>query len=739
MKDNPLNIAFLWHFHQPNYKDPLTGKYRLPWVRLHGAKDYLDMVKKAEKFPSLKLTVNLVPSLLEQLNDYVENGANDVYLLLTQKNPSELSGTERLFILENFFLANWENMIKPYPRYYELLAKRGFRFTKKDLVKVSRYFSDKDIRDLQVLFNLSWIDPIFRDSDAFLYGLIEKGRDFTEEEKQNLISKQLEILKEIIPTYKELYSQGQIEFSVSPFNHPILPLLCDTNIARTAMPDIILPKKRFSHPEDAQRQIDMAINYFEKLFGHPPSGMWPSEGSVSEEVAEIIKSRGIKWIATDEEVLSMSLSITLRNSSGHLLRPEVLYKPHNFNGMSILFRDHILSDLIGFSYSGWNTENAVSDLVNRLLEIKNALPNDRSYLVPIIVDGENAWEYYLNDGNDFLEMLYSALTADERFKTVQISEFLEEHGYGDHLPYLHPGSWINANFSIWIGHQEDNLAWDYLTQTRDDLSSYAAQHPDADLSKAWESIYIAEGSDWNWWYGDEHATETHDDFDELFRRHLIKVYEIMGSDIPHHLHIPIKIESRIIKPQIEPRGFINPKIDGLMTSYFEWFLGAFVDVKRSGGSMHKSESFVSGVYYGFNKDNLYLRVDPMRTSKDTQGQVFFHINILHPSIFKLIFDPLSETNKAALYEKVGEQWVIVKDSLRAAYKDILEVEIPFVDINAKENDEVHFCVEVILNGTNGALPSDCAVKRGDILERCPWRGYITVTVPTSHFEALMWY
>jgi alpha-amylase/alpha-mannosidase (GH57 family) len=739
MKDNPLNIAFLWHFHQPNYKDPLTNRYRLPWVRLHGVKDYLDMVKKAEKFPSLKLTFNLVPSLLEQLNDYVENDAKDVYLLLTQKSPSDLTEAERLFILENFFLANWENMIKPYPRYYELLARRGFRFTKKDLFKVSRYFSDNDIRDLQVLFNLSWVDPTFRNADPFLYGLIEKGRDFTEDEKQELISKQLEILRDIIPVYKQITAQGQVEFSVSPFNHPILPLLYDTNVARIAMPDMVLPKKRFSHPEDAQRQIEMAISYFERLFGYLPSGIWPPEGSVSEDIAGIIKSKGIKWVATDEEVLSRSLSKTLRNANGYPIHPQILYKPYSYNGLSILFRDHILSDLIGFSYSGWNTENAVKDLISRLLEIKNALPYDRPYLVPIIVDGENAWEYYINDGNDFLDLLYDALTRDKRFRTVRITEFIEEHGQGDSLHYLYPGSWINANFSIWIGHEEDNLAWDYLAQAREDLAAYAASHPDADLSKAWEAIYVAEGSDWNWWYGDEHATETHDDFDELFRGYLIKVYEIIGCDIPHHLHIPIKIESRTIKPQIEPRGFINPKIDGLMTSYFEWLLGAFIDVKRSGGSMHKSESFVSGIYYGFNKDNLYIRVDPMKTSGETQGQIFFHINILHPFVFKLIFAPLSKSNQAALYEKVDEQWVMVKDSLRAAFKDILEIEIPFADIKVKENDEIHFCVDVILNGTNGALPGDYPAKRADTLERCPWRGYITVTVPASHFEALMWY
>ena len=739
MKDNPLYIAFLWHFHQPNYKDPHTGIYRLPWVRLHGVKDYLDMVKRIEKFPSLKMTFNIVPSLLEQLNDYIENDAKDVYMLLTLKQPSDLTEPEKLFILENFFLANWDNMIKPYPRYFDLLTRRGFRFTRKDLSRVSKYFSDNDIRDLQVLFNLAWIDPMFKNADPFLQWLTQKGRDFTEEEKRMLMNRQMDILKDIMPTYKQMSGQGQIEFSVSPFYHPILPLLCDTNVSRIALPDIVLPRKRFSYPEDAQKQIEMAINYFEKLFGFKPYGMWPSEGSVSEEVARMIKSYGIKWIATDEEVLARSLSRQLRNAQGYPVEAETLYKPYNFDNLSIVFRDHLLSDLIGFSYSGWKTENAIKDIVSRLVQIKNALPYNRPYLVPIIIDGENAWEYYANDGDNFLNKLYDVLTKDERFRTVKISEFLDEHGRGDTLSYLHPGSWINANFKIWIGHQEDNLAWDYLTRAREDIASYAAKHPDADLSVAWEAIYTAEGSDWNWWYGDEHVTETQEDFDELFRSYLIKVYESMGAGIPHYLYVPLKIESRSIQPQIEPRGFIYPKIDGIMTSYFEWYLGAYADVKRSGGSMHKSESLISGIHYGFNKDNLFVRIDPIKTFSEMQEQVIFHINILHPHIFKLIYNPSSEPQRAVLYEKNADNWFMVNDTLKVALKDIFEIEIPFADIKVKENEEIHFCVDIIINGKNGLYPMEYIVKRVDVLERCPWRGYITVTVPSSHFEALMWY
>ncbi|MCL4456063.1 MAG: glycoside hydrolase family 57 protein [Nitrospirae bacterium] len=725
MSDRPLYIAFLWHMHQPYYKDPFTGVYRLPWVRLHGTKDYLDMVRILDEFPDIRQTFNLVPSLLEQLRDYIENGAKDRYLELTRKDPSDLTEQERIFVIENFFLANWDNMIKPFPRYYELLIKRGFRFTKGDLARISRYFTDYDIRDLQVLFNLSWIDPMFRDSDPIMKELILKGRSFTENEKQLVINKQFEVLKDIIPEYKKMASTGQVELSVTPFYHPILPLLWDTDSARIAMPHVNMPQRRYSHPEDAVRQIKMALNYFEEIFGYRPSGMWPSEGSVSEDVVRAMHAEGIKWIATDEEVLARSLQRPLRSPEGYLTDAKCLYRPHKFSDVSIIFRDHKLSDLIGFVYSGWKPEKAVEDFIGKLIQARNNLPGDRSYLVPIILDGENAWEYYKNDGHDFLRGLYHALSNDCRFKTVTVSEFIKDHDAGDHLPGLHTGSWINANFGIWIGHEEDNLAWDYLSQTREDLDAFAKANPAMDISEAWAAIYAAEGSDWNWWYGDEHTTETQEDFDELFRNYLMQVYKVIGKDIPPHLHVPILLEDRKVMPVTQSRGFIYPKIDGFVTSYFEWYQGAYFDVKRSGGSMHKSESFVSALYYGFNKDNLYIRIDPAMPFTEMQEHIVIHINIVHPFNFRVVFDMRKTPHGAVLYEKVFEESVIVKTIDNVAAQDIFEIEIPFSDMKTKENDEIHFSVEIM--------------RDGDEIERCPWRGHVTVTVPTPYYETLMWY
>ena len=724
MTDSPLYISFLWHMHQPFYKDPMTGLYRLPWVRFHGTKDYLDMAEILIDFPYIKQTYNFTPSLLEQIVDYTENNAKDQYLNLTLKKASELDMEEKFFILENFFLANWDNMIKPFPRYYELLMKRGLHFIRNDLIRAIRYFSDGDFLDLQVLFNLCWIDPLFRKKDPFLKMLEDKSRDYTEEDKYMLISKQFSILKEIIPRYSEMVKRGQIELSVSPFYHPILPLLCDTSSARIAMPGVNLPQKRFSHPEDAEKQIRMGIDYFERLFGYRPTGMWPSEGSVSEEALRIASNEGIKWIGTDEDILSISIGKQLRDASRNVIEPGILYKPYIFENVSVIFRDHNLSDLIGFVYPKWDSKKAAEDFISKLIHVWTIMPKDKPQLLSIILDGENAWEYYKNDGHDFLKYLYEGLSKEKRLKTVTVSEYINEHDKGEPLNRLHAGSWINANYGVWIGHEEDNIAWDYLTETRNDLDIFQKMNPEKNLAEAWKAIYIAEGSDWNWWYGDEHSTETQKDFDELFRMNLMKVYKEIGKDAPQHLFIPVLREDRSISPAITIRGFIEPRIDGVVTSYYEWYQGAHMDIKKYGGSMHKAESILSNLYYGFNKDNLFLRIDPAIPFIELPDNTKFSINIVKPSEIKIIISVKPLLN-AELFRKSDENWEKIKDISDFAVQDIFEIGISFTDLNAREKDEINLFISII--------------KNGEEIERCPWRGYITLTVPTPDFEAMMWY
>ncbi|NWF97790.1 MAG: glycoside hydrolase family 57 [Nitrospirae bacterium] len=710
--------------HQPFYKDPFNNYYRLPWVRLHGCKDYLDMLEILLEFPDIKQVFNFTPSLLEQLIDYTENHAKDQYLEITLKKADELTIEEKVFILENFFLANWDNMIKPFPRYFDLLKKRGFHVIKKDLPRISNYFTKDDYLDLQVLFNLCWIDPLFRNKDSFLKELSEKGRGYSEEEKSLLIEKQFSIIRNIIPGYSSAVKKEQIEISVSPFYHPILPLLCDTDSAKIALPDIKLPRKRFSHPEDAINQVKTGVEYFEKIFGYRPIGMWPSEGSVSEEVLKIISNEGIRWIATDEDILAISLGRQIRDSLRNVTDPELLYKPYQFNNVSIIFRDHIISDLIGFIYSKWDSKHAADDLINKLLHIRNSLPGNKPYLVSIILDGENAWEYYKNDGHDFLRYFYSALSSEKRLKTITPSEYIKNFDAGEPLKKLHAGSWIYANYAVWIGHEEDNTAWDYLTEAREELELFQKMNPDKDLSKAWKAIYIAEGSDWNWWYGDEHTTETQKDFDELFRFNLMKVYQEIGKEIPSHLYIPVLREDRSILPSITIRGFIEPKIDGIVTSYYEWYQAAKLDIKKAGGSMHKSESMLSTMYYGFNKDKLFIRLDPSFPFDEMPDDTRITIYILGKTNIKSVI-PLKKDLMGEIFSKKGDDWLKIKDIKDYSIKDIFEFSISFEDLNSKIGDELRLFVLLSRNSEE--------------LERCPWRGYISITVPSPDFEAMMWY
>ena len=274
-----LSVAFLWHMHQPYYRDPKTGHYQMPWVRLHGLKDYYDMAAVLEKFPQVRATFNLVPSLIEQIQDYAENDAWDDHLLLTAKPAEKLSQAEKERIVSSFFNCNFDTMIRPYPRYRQLLERRG-----EDAGEVKskvRDFDVQDFLDLQVWSNLVWVDPIFR-GDSLISRLLKKGKDFTEEEKERFIRKQRELLEKILPKYKQLQEGGQIEISFSPYFHPILPLLCDTDSARFALPHIQLPETRFAHPEDAETQVAEGAGLYERVFGRKPKGMWPSEGSVSE-------------------------------------------------------------------------------------------------------------------------------------------------------------------------------------------------------------------------------------------------------------------------------------------------------------------------------------------------------------------------------------------------------------------------------------------------------------------------
>lgn len=469
------------------------------------------MVKILENYPDIRQTFNLVPSLIEQIQDYASKNVQDKYLELSYCPASELTVQNKEFILANFFSINTEKCIAVHPRYYELFLKR----------ERNSSFTTQDYLDLQVWFNLAWIDSYFRNDIEELRNIVSKARFFTEREKATVLKKQLEIINNIIPTYKEFSNKGLIEITLSPYYHPILPLLCDTEIAREANPKTILPRINFSYPKDAKIQIEQAVKFFESVFGFCPAGMWPSEQAVSRQILPFIERAGIKWIVTDEAILFKSLKAKKRN-------PRSLYKPYTIKteegSLNIIFRDRMLSDLIGFVYHRWNAQEAVDDFMKHLKNI-HADFKDEDALVTIAMDGENAWEYYSNDGKDFLELLYKKLSAPEFIKTTTINAYLKTHPAKDEIKELASGSWIYGEFNKWIGNPQKNKAWEQLIKARQAIEGIKLEKGRFDL--AWKQMLILEGSDWFWWYGDDASG----DFDKLFRMHLANFYSIIGSQM----------------------------------------------------------------------------------------------------------------------------------------------------------------------------------------------------------------
>ncbi|HVO33723.1 MAG TPA: glycoside hydrolase family 57 protein [Elusimicrobiota bacterium] len=630
-----LSLLFLWHQHQPFYKDPLSNRYELPWVRLHATKDYYDMVALLEEFPKIQANFNLVPSLLAQLDDYAQGKAEDKFFQLSQKPAEDLSFEDKAFLLQNFFMANWERMIDPHPRYRELLDRRGRHPSQEQLTRAQNYFKEQDWRDLQIWFNLAWFDPWWREREPFLRDMIAKGRGFSEDDKTRLLTKQLEICGLVAAKHRQMMEKGRIEITATPFYHPILPLLYDTHAAKMAMPNVNLPQRRFSHPEDARRQIEKALADHETRFGKRPSGMWPSEGSVSEEVAGLFSEAGVRWIATDEAILARSKDAFERSD---------IYEPYRFGAddrpIHLFFRDHELSDAIGFVYQSWDPKDAVSHFLQRLQSIRLQLKtkdgsHPRKHVVPIILDGENCWEYYHEDGLPFLRELYRRLSEEPWIETVRASDYLDRVG-GDVQPLkrLWSGSWINGDFGIWIGHPEDNQAWDFVSQARDFLVEQTQQRPDLpqrDVQLAWEEIYMAEGSDWCWWYGDDHSSGNDDMFDYLFRKHVMNVYSLLGAKIPEELHLAIK-KPRAKNTINPPVDFITPKIDGRITSYFEWQGAGFYNSEaETGGAMHRVQHLLKSLYFGFDLTHLYFRVDFSTPQTSESLKDFeFQLNFLKP-------------------------------------------------------------------------------------------------------------
>lgn len=604
-----IYLSFVWHMHQPFYKDLVSGEYKLPWTRLHGLKDYYGMVKVLEEFPQVHQTFNLVPSMLVQLDEYARGVAVDPFLRAAARETAGLSEGDREFILRYFFQANVQKMIYRYPRYGELY--QGWQAIDENAQRGVRVFDDQALRDLQVLSQLAWFDEEFLTGDADVKALVDKGRGYNEADKALLVRKQTEKLGLVKEIYREFADRGQIEISATPFYHPILPLVCDTQIAEIAHPYVPLPP-RFRYPGDARIQLERARDYMEKEFGNAPAGLWPSEGSVSDEALELAAETGFRWFATDNGVLARTIH--------HAATPEVTYRPYlwkrNGREMHGLFRDHTLSDLIGFVYSRMNAREAADHFLNSIrTNCAPILRSGRDALVPVILDGENAWEYFDLSGRPFLKELYCRITEDEHMEALTVSEALKKVP-AETIQHIFPASWINANFDIWIGAEEDNKAWEYLLRARETFEAHKDSVSPEARDLAFEELLIAEGSDWNWWYGPEHGSANRPDFDRLYREHLANVYRALGLTPPEELSRPI-LRVEVKANHQFPRGPVQPAIDGVVSSYFEWMGAGSYSIDQRQGAMHGQKFLIEEMHYGTDGAWVFVRLDFVKGCEET--------------------------------------------------------------------------------------------------------------------------
>ncbi len=720
-------LALYWHHHQPYYPDDVSGETLMPWVRLHGVKDYWGMAAHLEEYGQVQCTVNFVPSLLCQLLAYVEDGAEDRLLRISRVPADGLSREDALWLLEHAFTANRDQMIRPFPRYFELLLLRSPESDSAQ--RALTRFKTRDLRDLQVWANLAWVHPLAVEVDADLAELRQKGCGFSEEEKKLVLDKHTQLLSQIVGKYRALAERGQIELTTSPYFHPIIPLLIDRSLARAAMPDVPLPRYRDSYAEDAWWHMSEAVRCHEEVFGRKATGMWPPEGSVCQAMVPKMAELGIKWTATDEQILSQSLGGRVgRDEHGFVRPPELLYRPWRVveggAEVAIVFRDHALSDLIGFDYQRMESQAAVDDFVGKLKATGKAVGKDPA-LISVILDGENCWEYYPNSGVQFLRRLYATLANSSEVRTTRLGDYIEQHPPRDTIKELFPGSWINHNFAIWIGHEEDRRAWERLHETREFLirqssrSDIAAER----VQRAWRELYVAEGSDWFWWYGDEHSSSQDLLFDYLFRKHLQNVYTLLGVKAPPELLEPILRRPALLL-HTEPRGLLEVQIDGRY-SYFEWIdAGRYVCGTGRGTMSRTTPGRMAQLFFGFDVERFYLRVDcrqPARLSLVPPVQLL-RVEFVEPADATLCVHGPSRPRPAVRLLVKRQQ--VQTGGIEAAVDRVLELAMPLTLLGLKPGDSVKFFVELVA----GTLS----------LERAPEEGLIDLTVPAPEFDLMHW-
>jgi len=686
------------------------------------------MVKILEEFPGVHATFNVVPSLAAQIQEYASGHFQESWFDVAFAPVERLGPDGKREAIERAFQVN-DTFLRRWPRFGELASQVRSGGAEACVAQ----WSARDWRDLQVLSQLAWMDEEYLNRDPAVKALSDRGRDFTEEDKTLLRDKQHELLAAVLPEYCLAVARGQVELSTTPFYHPILPLLCDTNIARVSNPHTPVPQPPFRYPEDAREQLARARQFHTWLFGKPPAGLWPSEGSVSDEALEIAADLGFKWFATDEGVLGRTRNVGFwRDASGYPENGQDLYTPWRLKcgkrEMYGLFRDHYLSDLVGFVYSRMSAEAAAEDLHRRIRGIGEREPVGGAATVSLILDGENAWEHYPGNGREFLRRFYGRIERDPEICALTVSEAINAASDAPVLPAVFPASWINANFDVWIGHAEDVRAWELLRDARDTFERAKKKSVVGGLStldestfqgqRVYDAVLAAEGSDWCWWFGPEHGSANDAEFDALYRRHLTEIYNALGEPAPAALSLPIKRAPERGRRE-PPSAYLNVKVDGRESTYFEWLGAGYFATDRRGGTMHGRRCVLSEIYYGFGPKHFWLRVDPLPEAVSELQDFQIRIAIWDSRETRVTLG-IQQARLCQIVVENGGLCLLRPETLvSAAYGTILEL-----GISRSLFD---------LSGRNGLLLSVAIWQAGLPVDALPLEGMVEVSLGEENF------
>jgi alpha-amylase/alpha-mannosidase (GH57 family) len=539
MPEARLDLVLLWHMHQPDFRDQESGEFRQPWVYLHALKDYSDMAAHLERHPGVRAVLNFTPVLLDQLEDYADQFdtgrfRDPLLRLLARPDLRALDEGSRELILAWCFRANHQKMVDPYPAYRRLL---DFYTLAKPHGRIGgEYLSAQYLADLLVWYHMAWIGETVRRREPHFASLLKKAEGFSFEDRSALVDLIGREVRAVIPRYRELAARKQIELTSTPDCHPIGPLLLSFEAAREAAPAAPLPAHK-AYPGGRERaiaHIDAARERHARRFGEPPRGMWPAEGAVSAEFTHLLAQAGCRWFASGEGVLANSLR---KGGADVANRASYLYQPYRVGGITGFFRDDRLSDLIGFEYAKWHSDDAAAAYLGELQALAKA--EGPTPVVSIILDGENAWEYYPYNGFYFLDALYAELEKHPDIRTTTFADIVDERHDTAPLPDLVAGSWVYGNLATWIGSPDKNRAWDLLCEAKLAYDARIGSLDPSTRDAATRQLADCEASDWCWWFGDYNPSESVMAFDALYRAKLSHLYRLLGLEPPASLDLPV--------------------------------------------------------------------------------------------------------------------------------------------------------------------------------------------------------